>query len=359
MHALMQGGLNGPEPGFDSRRIARAITAVENHSEGADSIIRDAYRAARYVPVVGITGPSGAGKSTLVDRLAVRWAEDGEKIAVLAVDPSSAFTGGALLGDRIRMDRAASHPNVFMRSLASRGELGGLTNTTTDIVMMLGALGFDRVLLETVGAGQTDISIGRVADVVMVMAVPGSGDHIQAAKAGILEIADVYVVNKCDLPGAASVAAHLESNLDLVYSGAGGRNVSAVAAMSIQGNRELHRRHVDVAGASGYWRPPVMSLSAHEDIGIDRLAAAVDDFLAWSRETGRDCDRVKERLRFQILNATQSRLLKFCLAAAARRDIDLDRLVTAVASGAASPDEAAERLLEQVSAKDAVDPARL
>lgn len=354
----MQGGSKSTGSAFDIRRIARAITAVENHGEGADGIVRDAYRTARYVPVVGITGPSGAGKSTLVDRLAVCWAKHGEKIAVLAVDPSSAFTGGALLGDRIRMDRAASHPNVFMRSLASRGELGGLTNTTTDIVMVLGALGFDRVLIETVGAGQTDIAIGRLADVVMVMAVPGLGDHIQAAKAGILEIADLYVVNKCDLPGAASVAAHLEANLDLVYSGAGGRNVSAVAAMSIQGNRELHRRHGDVVGASGFWRPPVISLSAHEDIGIDGLAAAVDDFLAWSRETGRYGDRVKERVRLRILNAAQSRLLQLCLAAAARRDVDLDRLVAAVASGAASPDEAAERLLEQVSAKDPVAAGR-
>lgn len=354
----MQGGSKSTGSAFDIRRIARAITAVENHGEDADGIVRDAYRAARYVPVVGITGPSGAGKSTLVDRLAVRWAERGEKIAVLAVDPSSAFTGGALLGDRVRMDRAASHPNVFMRSLASRGELGGLTHTTTDIVMVLGALGFDRVLIETVGAGQTDISIGRVADVVMVMAVPGLGDHIQAAKAGILEIADLYAVNKCDLPGAASVAAHLEANLDLVYCGAGGRNVSSVAAMSIQGNREQHRRHGDGVEAPGFWRPPVLSLSAHEDSGIDALAAAVDDFLAWSRETGRYGDRVKERVRLRILNAAQSRLLQLCLAAATRRDVDLDRLVAVVASGAASPDEAAERLLEQMSAKDSFDPAR-
>lgn len=332
---------------FDIRHTARVVSAVENRSEGADAIVRDAYRRARHAPVVGITGPPGAGKSTLIDRLAVHWAEANETVAVLAVDPSSAFTGGALLGDRLRMDRAAAHPNVFLRSFASRGQLGGLSSTTTDIVMVLGSLGFDRVLLETVGAGQTDLSVGMAADVVVVMAVPGLGDRVQAAKAGILEIGDLYAVNKSDLPGAAAVAGHLEGNLDLVYPGAAGRNSPAAAGAAFGGNREQHRRHGHPAHAPGYWRPPVLSISAHEGTGIAELAAAADDFLAWSRETGRYGERMTERLRAQILGAVEARLVQRCLEAGRERDIELAALVAEVASGGASPDEAAERLIEQ------------
>lgn len=334
---------------FDIRRTARTLSTVENRGNGADEILRDAYRAARYVPVVGIAGPPGAGKSTLADRLAVHWAGRGEKVAVLAVDPSSPFTGGALLGDRVRMDRAASHPNVFVRSLASRGELGGLSNAATDIVMVLGNLGFDRVLLETAGTGQTDIAIGTVADVVVVMAVPGFGDHIQAAKAGILEMGDLYVINKADLPGAATVAGYLESELDIVYPGTAGRNAPRhLDGTTLPGNEGQHRRHGNLVEARGYWRPPVLSISAREGSGIAELVASVDDFFAWSRETGHYSGRVIERLKSQILDVTRDRLMQLCLEAAGKRDINLDPLVAEVASGATSPHEAADRLVEQL-----------
>jgi LAO/AO transport system kinase len=300
------------------------------------------------VPVVGITGPPGAGKSTLVDWLAVQWAERGENVAVLAVDPSSPFTGGAVLGDRFRMEHAASHPRVYVRSLASRGELGGLGNTTTDIVMVLGGLGFDRVLLETVGAGQSDVSVGMVADAVMVVTVPGLGDQIQASKAGILEIGDLYVVNKSDLPGAAAVAADLDANLDLVYPGPPGRNASRGAGAMQHGNRAQRLRHGDATDALGFWRPPVLSTSARDGGGVAELVKAADDFIAWSRETGRYGDRVAERLRSQVLRATEGRLMQLCLSAGAERDIELAALVEAVAAGSASPDEAAARLIENL-----------
>ncbi len=333
---------------FDIRRIAQTISAVENGSDGAAEIVRDAYRAARHIPVVGITGPPGAGKSTLVDRLAVRWADERkENVAVLAVDPSSPFTGGALLGDRIRMDRAASHPNVFVRSLASRGQLGGLTATSADIVMVLGGLGFDRVLLETVGAGQADVSVGMVADVVMVVTVPGSGDQIQAAKAGMLEIGDLYVVNKSDLSGAATVAGHLEANLDLVYSGLPGRNSTPGAAAPV-GNRGQRRRHVDPADAGNFWRPPVLSVAARDGTGIAAVAESTDDFLAWCRETGCYRERVTERVKSRILCTLQGRLLQLCLAAARKRGIDLEALVGEVVTGVMSPDDAVERLIESL-----------
>jgi LAO/AO transport system kinase len=333
---------------LDIRRTARTISAVENRSPGADEIVRDAYRAAHFVPVIGVTGPPGAGKSTLLDRLAVHWAERGETVAVLAVDPSSPFTGGAVLGDRFRMERAASHPRVFVRSLASRGQLGGLGKTTTDIVTVLGNLGFDRVMLETVGAGQTDVSVGMVADAVMVITVPGLGDHIQAAKAGILEIGDLYIVNKSDLPGAVAVAGHLEANLDLVYPGSPGRNASLNPKVPRSGNQGQHRRHGNPGDSLGFWRPPVLSASARDGDGVADAVSAADNFLAWSRETGRYDYRLAERLRFQILRATQERLVELCLSAAKEREIELAPLIDQVASGALSPDEAADHLIEQL-----------
>ncbi|MFH1603783.1 MAG: methylmalonyl Co-A mutase-associated GTPase MeaB [Pseudomonadota bacterium] len=342
------GRLKNPSAALDIRRTARTISAVENRSPGADEIVRSAWRGAHFVPVIGVTGPPGAGKSTLIDRLAVYWAERGETVAVLAVDPSSPFTGGAVLGDRFRMERAASHPRIFVRSLASRGQLGGLSNTTTDIVTVLSDLGFHRILLETVGAGQTDISVGMVADAVIVVTVPGLGDHIQAAKAGILEIGDLYIVNKSDLPGAATVAGHLGANLDLVYPGPPGRNASRGVETPRSGNQGQHRRHGDPADALDFWRPPVLAVSARDGGGLADAADAVDGFLAWSRETGRYADRLSERLRFQILRATQERLVELCLSAAKQRDVELAPLTEQVASGALSPDEAAGQLIEQL-----------
>lgn len=339
-------------PAIDIRRTARTISAVENGLAGAGQIVRNAYRNARYVPVIGITGPPGAGKSTLVDCLAVHWAEAGEKVAVLAVDPTSPFTGGAVLGDRFRMEQAAVHPRIFVRSLASRGHLGGLSETVIDIVMVLGDLGFDRVVLETVGAGQTDVTVGMVADVVIVTTVPGLGDHVQAAKAGILEIGDLYVVNKSDLAGAGTVAGHLEANLDLVYPGTPGRNAPRNARASTQGNEILHRRHGDPSDGRGYWRPPVLSASARDGSGIVDLALAADDFLAWSRETGRERERRTDRLKSHILRAMQARLTAICLVTAKERNLDLASLVDDVTCGTASPEEAATRLIESLLHKE-------
>ena len=230
--------------GIDLRRVARTLSAVENRRPEADDLLRQAYALTRHVPVIGLTGPPGAGKSTLVDWLALQAAERGERVAVLAVDPSSPFTGGAVLGDRFRMDKASAHANVFVRSLSSRGHVGGLSRAVQDIVTVLGALDFDRVLVETVGSGQSDIEVAQLADCVVVVSVPGLGDQMQAAKAGILEIGDVYAVNKSDLPGADTVAGHLVANLDLIYPGAGGVNDASVSGHGVlAANAALHERH--------------------------------------------------------------------------------------------------------------------
>ena len=330
---------------IDIRATARTVSAVENRGAGHEDIVRAAYRAARDIPVVGVTGPPGAGKSTLLDWLAVHWAERGERVAVLAVDPSSPFTGGAVLGDRFRMDRAAAHPRVYLRSLASRGQIGGLGRTTTDIATVLGYLGFDRVLLETVGAGQTDVVVGAVADVVVVVAVPGLGDEIQASKAGILEIGDVYAVNKSDRPGAEAVVGDLQANLDLVYPGEPGRNASPAVVSHVRGNEEQRRRHGDATSEQSFWRPPVVPTRARDGDGVIALAAAVDDFIAWSRATGRHGARLQERLRNRVLRSVEERIVDLCLRAGARHGIALDGLVADVMHGRAGPDEAAERLI--------------
>lgn len=338
-----------PERPIDIRQVARALSAVENRRPQADAIVREAYRQARPVPVVGIAGPPGAGKSTLLDHLALHWAQAGEQVAVIAVDPSSPYTGGAMLGDRFRMDRASAHPRVFVRSLSSRGQAGGLSRAAQDVVTVIGALGFDRVLVETVGSGQADLDVAMLADCVVVVSVPGLGDQVQAAKAGILEIGDVYAVNKQDLPGADTVARHLEANLDLVYPGragvnepgrAGGRSAAGGA------NPSVHRRHGAPHGTGSFWRPPVVRVSAREGTGIDALAGTIDGFLAWQRESRREAQRRAERLRSHVARLAAGRLL--ALASDEGSSAELSRLAECVVSGTATPDEAAEVFLDSL-----------
>ena len=197
-----------PEPvqSGDRRQIARAISAVENRTDGYQSLLAQAYRLPRWADVIGITGPPGTGKSTLMDALTAHWAAAGARIAILAIDPSSPYSGGAVLGDRIRRTRSAGFENTYFRSLSSRGHLGGLTETATDLVAVLSLFGFQQVIIETVGAGQSDVEIHETADCTVVLTVPGLGDGVQASKAGLMEIGDVFVLNKADLPGAEGAA---------------------------------------------------------------------------------------------------------------------------------------------------------
>ena len=199
----------------DTRALARAITLVEDRSSEAPSILREAFPATGGAFVLGITGFPGAGKSSLVDRLTAAYRMRGKRVGVVAVDPSSAFSGGAILGDRIRMMRHSTDPGVFIRSMATRGALGGLSRATADTVDLLDAAKHDVILVETVGVGQDEIDIVRAADTVAVVLVPGMGDDIQAIKAGILEIADVFVINKSDQPGADRLQAELETMMSL------------------------------------------------------------------------------------------------------------------------------------------------
>ena len=200
----------------DVRALARAISVVEENAEGSAALLRGVFPHTGRAMVIGVTGAPGAGKSSLVDRLVAAFRHQGKRVGVVAVDPSSAYSGGAILGDRVRMQSHAEDAGVFIRSMASRGHLGGLSRAASDAVDLLDAAGYDPVIIETVGVGQDEIEIARAADVVTVVLVPGMGDDIQAIKAGILEIADLFVINKADRPGADKVAAELDAMMGLV-----------------------------------------------------------------------------------------------------------------------------------------------
>ena len=329
---------------IDRRRVARSLSTVENRRPEADELLRRAHARDADVPVIGLTGPMGAGKSTLLDHLALQWAEAGERVAVIAIDPSSPYTGGAVLGDRVRMMRAAAHPGVFLRSMASRGQPGGLSRAAHDVVAACCVLGFDRVLIETVGSGQSDVDVADLADAVVVVAVPGLGDQVQAGKAGILEIGDVFAVNKADLPGAQAAAAQLLANLDLVYVGRAGRNDADVASAAMPAaNAALRARHGG-AQDQAFWRPPVLRVSAATGDGVVDLARACDAFLAWQREGGHHRRDRAQRLRRHLLRLAVARLMRAAADDGASAAIDAG--VRAMREGRATPEQAAALLLQ-------------
>ena len=334
---------------IDIRHVARTLSAVENRKAEADDLLCRAYALARAVPVIGLTGPPGAGKSTLLDLLALHWAEAGQRVAVVAIDPSSPYTGGAVLGDRFRMDRASAHANVFVRSLSSRGHVGGLSRAVQDIVTVLGALDFDRVVVETVGSGQSDIEVAQLADCVVVVSVPGLGDQMQAAKAGILEIGDLYAVNKCDLPGAESVVGHLQANLDLIYPGQGGVNAASTPAQGVlAANTALHQRHGAAQQGASFWRPPVLRVAARQGSGVAELAHACDDFLAWQRDSGRAPERRAERRRQHVLRLLTARLLQ--VGRGEPLQVALQAQSQTLAGGRCTPEQAADAVLDELCA---------
>ncbi len=232
----------------DVRALARAMSLIEDESPAGAELVRQIYPHTGRAYLIGITGPPGSGKSTLVDRLTAQIRRRGQTIGVVAVDPTSPFSGGAILGDRVRMQGHAGDAGVFIRSMATRGHLGGLARATSDVALVLDAAGRDVVIIETVGVGQDEIDIVRTADVSVVMLVPGSGDEVQALKAGIMEIADIFVVNKADREGADRTVASIEANLSLQTF------------------------------APGEWRPPTLKTEATTGRGVPELLEAIDRF---------------------------------------------------------------------------------
>ena len=267
----------------EKRAIARAISAVEDGRAEATEILKDIFPHTGRALVVGITGAPGAGKSTLVDRLASLYRSRDERVGIIAVDPSSPFTGGAILGDRIRMQSMATDPGIFIRSMAARGHLGGLARATVDAVAILDAAGYNKVIVETVGVGQDEIDIVKAADVTVVVLVPGMGDDIQAIKAGIMEIGDVFVINKADREGVLRTERELESLLSISERPDG-------------------------------WKPLVVKTVATEDDGLDHLAdaiAAYADFVGSHKSAAEN--RRASVAQHRIVEMLRDRLLKLAL----------------------------------------------
>jgi LAO/AO transport system kinase len=272
----------------DTRALARAATFIENRRPESEPLLRELFPRTGHAMIVGVTGAPGAGKSTLCDQLIEKLRAEGKTIGVIAVDPTSPYTGGAILGDRIRMQRHHADPGVFIRSMATRGWLGGLAAATTEMTMLMDAAGFDVVLVETVGVGQDEVEIARLADVTLVVMVPGMGDDVQAIKAGIMEIADVFVINKADQPGAEKLERELKSYLTLSHrpDGWSPTIVRTVASDGqgitelLEAAREYHARGSSRARAAEIWAGRLREM-LRERL-LDRLPA--EEFASGGRE---------------------------------------------------------------------------
>jgi LAO/AO transport system kinase len=315
--SLVQRMLSG-----DRLALARLITRVENRMPGLAEIMRSIRPRLGRAHVLGVTGPPGAGKSTLVDRLTARLRAEGASVGVIAVDPSSPFTGGAVLGDRIRMQAHTLDPGVFIRSMATRGSLGGLAAATGDVIKLMDAFGFPWILIETVGVGQTELDIVRQADTTVVILVPESGDSVQAMKAGLMEVADIFVVNKADRDGAHALMAELRFSAHLHYS-------SSVSAKDIE------------------WEIPVLAAQATNDVGVAELLGEIKRHRRALEEAGalekRRQARRRAELRTLLVEEFAGRVMT-----AVERDRELVTVIDAVAAGTLDAYSGVERILARL-----------
>jgi LAO/AO transport system kinase len=298
----------------DMRSVARAISKVEDGSPDSAELMKQVFPLTGHGLVIGITGAPGAGKSSLVDKLALHYRRQSERVGIVAVDPSSPFSGGAILGDRIRMQTLGLDSGVFIRSMATRGNLGGLARSTVDAVSILDAAGYGKIIIETVGVGQDEVEVIKAADVSVVVLVPGMGDDIQAIKAGIMEIGDIFVINKADREGVNSTEKELESLLSL-------------------------------ATRDDAWHPPIVKTVATEGSGVEELAAAIDSYRDFHLRTASGEGRRRAIARWRILELLRERLVSQTLASDSASE-KLDHLAGEVASRRRDPYSAVEELIK-------------
>jgi LAO/AO transport system kinase len=297
----------------DPFAVARAISKVEDDPAAASDLMKQIFARTGHALIVGITGAPGAGKSSLVDKLASFYRQNGERVGIIAVDPSSPFTGGAILGDRIRMQALTLDKDVFIRSMATRGNLGGLARATVDAVAILDAAGYDKIIVETVGVGQDEIEIAKTADVCVVVLVPGMGDDVQTMKAGIMEIADVLVINKADREGVLRTEKELQALLSL-------------------------------ATREDEWQPPIVKTVAIENKGLDALSRAIDEARQFQQHAPASAARKQSIAKWHILELLRERLVSEALAHDGG-SAKLELMAAEVANKRRDPYSAVEELL--------------
>ncbi len=343
-----------------SAALARVVSIVENHRLGFDEILGRLHTKLGRARRIGITGPPGAGKSTLTTLLVRELRNSGHRVGVVAVDPTSPFTGGALLGDRVRMESVALDTGVFIRSMATRGSLGGLAAATREVADVLDAFGFERIIVETVGVGQSELDIARIADSSVVVLVPESGDSIQTLKAGLMEIADIFVVNKSDRPGSDRLRMDIELMLGL-RSGATMKNMPAHHGVDLKNlnparvAREAAKAQLATEAVSQQpransqqrsWVPPVLGTIASKGDGVTELLTAIDAHFAYLEETGGLRERRRRRLRDRVVDVVEQRV-RHRLWKNAETKRWLDSRVEEMEAGTATPFTVADELLEQ------------
>ena len=311
MDRLLQDLLKG-----DTRALSRVITRVENRSADSLDILRQLFPQTGKSQIIGVTGSPGSGKSTLVDRLAAEFRKKNNTVGIIAVDPSSPFTGGAILGDRIRMQTLGVDPGVYIRSMATRGHLGGLAAATADVAAVLEAAGKDPVLIETVGVGQDEIDIVRLAEISIVVLVPGMGDDIQALKAGIMEIGDIFVINKCDRPGVEKME-------------------RAILGLLSLGHRE------------DGWQPPIVKTTATKGEGVAELLEAIDRYYVFFRNSISRSRKKQEAERQRLINLLEERLVNTAVEQIFP-DGELNDLVNAIAERRQDPYSVVEQIIRSL-----------